>query len=181
MSAVNLWTSDLDGTSLTSINENKWNKPSRRRTPLAWPCGPWSPWQRMCPDKDLVWSKRRDWLEVFPWFKRIIKKQRNRGRVSMLENPWPSEDWNTEELQQVIALGLECNKIDMCSFNFRDRVWIAASKGDLHCHRFFWDQRSSIWQGVTGGHQHQPLEGKNAFGSPCGKLASTLWISAKLS
>lgn len=39
----------------------------------------------------------------------------------MLENPWPSEAWNTEEMQQVIALGLECNKIDMCSFNLRDR------------------------------------------------------------
>jgi hypothetical protein len=23
---------------------------------LAWPCGPWSPWQRLCPDKGLVWA-----------------------------------------------------------------------------------------------------------------------------
>ena len=99
----------------------------------------------------------------------------------MLENPWPSEAWNTEEMQQVIALGLECNKIDMCSFNLRDR-----ESGLLHrkgtCIATDSPGISETLQGKVcpGGHQHQPLEGKNAYMEHgANKPASTLWSSAK--
>ena len=68
----------------------------------------------------------------------------------------------------MIGLGLEYNKINMCSFNLRDR-----ESGLLHrkgtCITTDSPGISETLHGKVchGGHQHQPLEGKNAYGSRC--------------
>ena len=57
---------------------------------FAWPCGPWSPWQRIHKDQDGVYEKRRLWLPVFKWMRRVIEEHQQRGGKTALENPWAS-------------------------------------------------------------------------------------------
>ena len=85
---------------------------------FAWPCGLWSPWQRIHKDQDGVYEKRRLWLPVFKWMRRVIEEHQQRGGNAALENPWASEAWNTLEMQQILALGFDTVRIDNVSFWF---------------------------------------------------------------
>ena len=134
---------------------------------LAFPCGPWSPWQRPnCPET--VNHKRRVWIPVFTWMKRLVRKQKSRGGITVLENPWPSEAWSTDEMQQLLDLGFLVLKIDMCRFNLCDQ-----ESGLLHrkstCIATDSPGIAAALDGqtCTRDHEHQPLEGRNCYGSRC--------------
>ena len=133
---------------------------------FAWPCGPWSPWQRINKDQNGVYEKRREWIPVFKWIFKIVMEHQSRGGKTVMENPWSSEAWNTKEMEEILGLGLDTVKIDMCHFGLKDR-----ENGKLH-------RKSTCIASDSPGvirqlqnslcrqdHVHQPLEGSNCYGS----------------
>eukprot|EP00435_Cladocopium_sp_Y103_P048460 s7_g14.t1 len=140
---------------------------------IAFPCGPWSPWQRLnMANDEVTWEKvsesRRQWLQIFKWIRKIAKKQQEKGGKTLLENPWPSEAWTTPEMEQVLHLGMTAIRIDMCYFKLCDR-----ESGLPHrkatCLATDSPGIAEVMEGCVcpGNHQHQPLEGRNAYGSRC--------------
>ena len=137
---------------------------------MAFPCGPWSAWQRMVPP-ELVQEKRRKWIPVLRWVKSIVWRQRRKGGVSLLENPWGSEAWSTRELQSLEEDTLRSEnsfqvlRIDLCRSGLRD-----ADNGLPHLKPTGVGTDSEgvqkQFEGVrcTGDHEHQPLEGSNSKG-----------------
>lgn len=90
----------LGGWDVHNAQHRQWaEEVARREKPYlmsyAFVCGPWSPWQRMCEDREKVNEKRRVWMPVFRWMYKMIKEQQHRGGVSLMENPWTSEAWST--------------------------------------------------------------------------------------
>ncbi len=137
---------------------------------LAFPCGPWSSWQRMAPP-ELVQEKRRKWMPIIRWVKSVVIRQRNKGGVSLLENPWQSEAWNTRELQSLEEDTMRSEtpyqviRVDLCTMGLRDcdsglphmkPTGVGTDSPGVQ-HQF---------QGhlCPGDHEHQPLEGSNSKG-----------------
>lgn len=54
---------------------------------MAFPCGPWSLSQRMQVDRGTVDEKRRICIWIFNWMKKLVKRQREKGRITMMEIP----------------------------------------------------------------------------------------------
>ena len=136
---------------------------------FAWPCGPWSPWQRMAVDQDTVQEKRRLWLPVFKWIRQMVRKQRRRGGVVLMENPWQSEAWYCSEVQSMVHEdGMDTHYIDMCAFGLKDY-----DSGTLHLKpTCILTDSPGIGAELYGrvcsrDHPHQPLEGANSQGSRC--------------
>ena len=95
-------------------------------------------------------------------------EHQSRGGKTVMENPWSSEAWNTQEMEEVLALGIDTVKIDMCHFGLKDK-----ESGKLH-------RKSTCIASDSPGvirqlqnslcrqdHVHQPLEGSNCYGSRC--------------
>ena len=139
---------------------------------FEFPCGPWSPWQRMSPNQMEVYEKRRVWIPVFAWMKKVIRKHQLRGGKVLLENPWPSEAWMTDEMKQILDLGMISNKIDMCHFGLRDKESKRLHKKST-CIATDSCGISQVLHGCECNrrHQHEPLEGRNRFGSRCAQAA----------
>ena len=137
----------------------------------AFPCGPWSPWQRLQPEEKTN-AKRRQWIPVFSWMYRTIRKHKARGGRTLLENPWLSEAWNTAEIQMVLKLGLEIVRIDMCRFGLKDKENGLAHR-KMTCIATDSEEILGVLRGMTcrGDHQHQPLEGRNCYGPRCAQAA----------
>ena len=122
----------------------------------------------MCEDREKVNEKRRVWMPVFRWMYKMIKEQQQRGGVSLMENPWTSEAWSTSEILKILELNFEYARVDMCTMGLVDRenklvhkkmTCIASdSKGIIE------EMKGKL---CTGDHQHQPLEGRNCYGSRC--------------
>ena len=139
---------------------------------LGYPCGPWSPWQRMNKNKeDLNWQRQK-WLPILRWLMQLIRKHRRRGgRVLLLENPWLSEARNTWELRGLYMDNVgerddyEVVRVDLCRFGLKDKEshlphlkptgigtdspGIKAQMKNKRCRR---------------DHEHEPLEGSNRYG-----------------
>eukprot|EP00435_Cladocopium_sp_Y103_P032430 s1165_g8.t1 len=140
---------------------------------IAFPCGPWSPWQRLnMANDEATWERvsesRRQWLQIFKWIRKIAKKQQEKGGKTMLENPWPSEAWITSEMEQVLNLGMTAIKVDMCYFKLCDRESGLPHK-KATCLATDSPGIATVMEGCLcpGHHQHQPLEGNNIYGSRC--------------
>ena len=142
---------------------------------IAFPCGPWSPWQNLVKDREAVLQRRKLWLPVLRWVKQMVIKQRNRGGVSLLENPWPSQAWNTKELEyleenfggEAETRRYEVLRVDLCQLGLRD-----ADSGKPHKKATGVGTDSPGIQAVMrsvprcdGRHEHQVLEGSNSRGS----------------
>lgn len=163
----------LGGWDVHNAQHRQWaEEMARREKPYlmsyAFVCGPWSPWQRMCEDREKVNEKRRVWMPVFRWMYKMIKEQQHRGGVSLMENPWTSEAWSTSEILKILELNFEYARVDMCTMGLVDRenklphkkmTCIASdSKGIIE------EMKGKL---CKGDHQHQPLEGRNCYGSRC--------------
>ena len=163
----------LGGWDVHNAQHRQWaEEMARREKPYlmsyAFVCGPWSPWQRMCEDREKVNEKRRVWMPVFRWMYKMIKEQQHRGGVSLMENPWTSEAWSTSEILKILELNFEYARVDMCTMGLVDRenklphkkmTCIASdSKGIIE------EMNGKL---CKGDHQHQPLEGRNCYGSRC--------------
>lgn len=142
---------------------------------IAFPCGPWSPWQNLVKDREAVLQRRKLWLPVLRWVKQMVIKQRNRGGVSLLENPWASQAWNTKELEyleenfggEAETRRYEVLRVDLCQLGLRD-----ADSGKPHKKATGVGTDSPGIQAVMrsvprcdGRHEHQVLEGSNSRGS----------------
>ena len=142
---------------------------------IAFPCGPWSPWQNLAKDREAVLQRRKLWLPVLRWIKQMVIKQRNRGGVSLLENPWTSQAWNTKELEyleenfggETETRRYEVLRVDLCQLGLRD-----ADSGKPHKKATGVGTDSPGVQAVMrsvprcdGRHEHQVLEGSNSRGS----------------
>lgn len=137
----------------------------------AFPCGPWSPWQRLQPEETTN-AKRRRWIPVFSWMYRTIRKHKARGGRTLLENPWLSEAWNTAEIQMILKLGLEIVRIDMCRFGLKNKENGMAHR-KMTCVATDLEEILGVLRGMTcrGDHEHQPLEGRNCYGPRCAQAA----------
>ena len=138
---------------------------------IGFPCGPWSPWQRMNQDKEHVNWQRQKWLPILKWLQQLVLKHRRRGGKTLLENPWMSEAWNTKELKKINYDNIgdeddyEVLRVDLCQFGLKDKEngmphlkptavgtdspGIKKKMRNKRCHR---------------DHDHQALEGSNRFG-----------------
>ena len=148
---------------------------------IAFPCGPWSPWQNMAEDQEEVFRKRQVWLPVLRWIKNLVKKHKQRGGVCLLENPKPSAAWKTQELRELQVENprpedYELIGVDMCAFGLRD-----CDSHLLHRKATYLGTDSpgvkEMMRGKTcsGGHEHQSLEGSNSRGSRTRQAAK--WTS----
>ena len=151
---------------------------------VAWPCGPWSPWQRMAKDQEIVQEKRKKWLPILGWIKKMVRKQQQKGGVTMVENPWPSEAWNTQEIMSPSSHQygrseeeqFEVLRVDACAFGLRDYdskllhkkpTGIGTDSPGI----------KTMMRGMTcsGDHEHEPLEGNNSRGARTRQAAK--WTS----
>ena len=98
----------------------------------AFPCGPWSPWQRLQPEEKTN-AKRRQWIPVFSWMYRTIRKHKARGGRTLLENPWLSCE----------ARSGDCEDRYVPIWPEGQGERIGASQDDLHCHGLGGDPWSS--------------------------------------
>ena len=94
---------------------------------IGFPCGPWSPWQRMNQDKEhLNWQRQR-WMPILKWLQQLVRRHRQRGGKTLLENPWMSEAWNTKELRRINSENIgdeddyEVLRVDLCQFGLKDK------------------------------------------------------------
>ena len=163
----------LNGWDVHNPQHRSWAEDTMRRekpylVSYAFVCGPWSPWQRMSDDKEKVNAKRRMWIPVFKWMYKMIKEQQERGGVSLMENPWTSEAWDTAEMLRILKMNLDFVRVDMCTMGLVDRESQKPHK-KMTC--LASDSRGIIeeFKGklCTGDHDHQPLEGSNAYGPRC--------------
>ncbi len=142
---------------------------------IAFPCGPWSPWQNLAKDRDAVLQRRKLWLPVLRWIQQMVTKQRSRGGASLLENPWTSEAWKAKELSDLERYyggdeherRYEVLRVDLCQLGLRD-----ADSGMPHRKATGVGTDSPGIQATMksvprchGEHEHQVLEGSNSKGS----------------
>ena len=98
----------------------------------------------------------------------MVRSRLQKGRKVLVENPWPSELWNTLCMNKLIAEAptdaesgecLELVRGDQCAFGLQDRHsglphlkptgFLTASKG----------VKEQVQRRCAGDHEHQPLEG----------------------
>ena len=138
---------------------------------IAYPCGPWSPWQHMSPDQDKVWEKRLQWIPILKWIRNVVQHQQRKGGKVLLENPKTSAAWDTQELRslEVTNPGIdeyELVHVDMCAFGLKD-----CDNGLPHRKSTYLGtdspgiKRTVRGKRCNGLHEHQPLEGSNSRGS----------------
>ena len=140
---------------------------------VAFPCSPWSPWQRLNADRSQVRKDRREWIRIFRWLATLIQKQKSRGGVTVLENPWTSDAWYTYEMANIIAENdLEVIRVDMCRFGLRDRESYLPRKKPTA----IVTDSPGVAEELRGrtclqNHEHQILEGSNCYGPRCRQAA----------
>ena len=145
---------------------------------LAYPCGPWSPLQRLNPAADLP-EKREAHRELIRFALSLARLQLRNGRHFILENPLGSESWNLPEIIKFLEEEeAKLARFDQCRFNLRsEQGWlhrkatqVATSSESVHSHL---DQVR-----CTGDHPHQPVIGGSKItaraGHYPGQLAKTL-------
>ena len=140
---------------------------------VAFPCSPWSPWQRLNADRSQVRQDRREWTRIFRWLATLIQKQKSRGGVTVLENPWTSDAWYTYEMANIIAENdLEVIRVDMCRFGLRGRESYLPHKKPTA----IVTDSPGVAEELRGrtclqNHEHQILEGSNCYGPRCRQAA----------
>ena len=136
---------------------------------LAWPCGPWSTWRRMN-DPEEVAERRKEWIPVLRWVKKMVRIQHGLGGYSLLENPWYADSW--KEMQSLTeekgmtdeGHEFDIHRVDLCAYGLKDQenklphlkpTGIGTDSPEI---------RMTLDGRCCGGHEHQPLEGSNAYG-----------------
>ena len=139
-------------------------------------CGPWSPWSRLNMSRSpetcaKIQAERKRWLPVAKWICEHARQRLQRGRQVLVENPGPSELWETsyfdrllhreDHYDQLTLERLEKIEADLCAYNLRDR-----DSGLLHKKRTGLLTSSPHLKlavehsgQCTGDHPHEPLEG----------------------
>jgi hypothetical protein len=86
---------------------------------LAYPCGPWSPLQRLNPAADLP-EKREAHRELIRFALSLARLQLRNGRHFILENPVGSESWSLPEIIKFLEEEeAKLARFDQCRFNLR--------------------------------------------------------------
>ena len=89
---------------------------------LAYPCGPWSPLQRLNPAADLP-EKREAHRELIRFALSLARLQLRNGRHFILENPVGSESWSLPEIIKFLEEEeAKLARFDQCRFNLRSAV-----------------------------------------------------------
>ena len=126
---------------------------------LAYPCGPWSPLQRLNPAADLP-EKREAHRELIRFALSLARLQLRNGRHFILENPVGSESWSLLEIIKFLEEEeAKLARFDQCRFNLRSAdgwlhkkaTQVATSSEAVRSHL---DQVR-----CTGDHLHQPVIG----------------------
>ena len=137
---------------------------------IAFPCGPWSPWQRLRQDQEALGRERALWHPVLMWVKKIVRKQRSLGGYSLLENPWPSVAWQiVGDLQEDPKLHDEdadfyIHRIDLCQYGLRDQESLVAHWKPTGIGTDSREIGAVLNRTCPGDHVHQVLEGSNCYG-----------------
>eukprot|EP00435_Cladocopium_sp_Y103_P028489 s298_g7.t1 len=93
-------------------------------------CGPWGSWSkfnmaRSEVTKEAILQQRDAWYPCLKWIERMVRKRMARGRKFIVENPWPSDLWNTLCMDKLVMEGpcdaeshepLELVRGDQCEF-----------------------------------------------------------------
>ena len=136
-------------------------------------CGPWGSWSRLNlqrgeETREAILQQRDAWYPCLKWIERMVRKRMARGRKFLVENPWPSELWNTLCMDKLICEApmdaetgepLELVRGDQCEFglcdqqnglpHFKPTGFMTASSGI----------KNNVQRRCNGNHTHQPLEG----------------------
>ena len=135
---------------------------------LAWPCGPWSTWQRMN-DPEEVAERRKEWIPVLRWVKRMVRIQHGQGGYSLLENPWFADSWGEiyplAQERRMMEPGHEfdVHRVDLCD-GLRDQENHLPHLKPTGIGTDAPEIRRTLNKRCSGDHEHQPLEGSNAYG-----------------
>ena len=148
---------------------------------LAYPCGPWSPLQRLNPAADLP-EKREAHRELIRFALSLARLQLRNGRHFILENPVGSESWSLPEIIKFLEEEeAKLARFDQCRFNLRSAdgwlhkkaTQVATSSEAVRSHL---DQVR-----CTGDHLHQPVIGGSKItaraGHYPGQLAKTMVLA----
>lgn len=88
---------------------------------LAFPCGPFSPLQRLnqrCPERAAI--RRKEGRVLMDFALEVAKLQMSAGRHCILENPKPSEAWKEPSMQQFLEeYNVFVASFDQCRFGLR--------------------------------------------------------------
>ena len=130
---------------------------------VAWPCGPWSPLQRLNvktpQQRRALRRKRIDARRTLLSFTRkVVLWQRRRGKAVLGENPHPSLAWETEEIQEAFH-GCAEAVADQCRYGLVHPV----NKVPLRKRtRFMGNEEvvAPLRLKCDGSHEHWPIEGK---------------------
>ena len=75
-------------------------------------CGPWGPWSHLNMSKSsatkekIIEGARSLWYPTLKWIAKVVKERLSRGRKVLVENPWPSELWETQPFRRLLDLEL---------------------------------------------------------------------------
>ena len=135
---------------------------------LAFPCGPWSPLQRLNPAHDLS-EKRAEGVILIRFAVEVALLQLRCGRHFLVENPVPSLGWKVPELdllrQDPATLEVV---VDMCRFGLK------GPDGNLHRKgtRLLTSMQAVVSNLMdhrcVGGHVHSPVLGGSKITSAAG-------------
>ena len=130
---------------------------------VAWPCGPWSPLQRLnvkTPQQRRALRRKR--LEarrtLLSFTRKVVLWQRRRGKAVLGENSHPSLAWETEEIQEAFH-GCAEAVADQCRFGLVHPVNKVPLKKRT---RFMGTEElvAPLRLKCDGSHSHWPIEGK---------------------
>ena len=128
---------------------------------LAWPCGPWSPLQRL---NQKTWTQREALKHKQNTSKKLLKfsaqvslKRQRNGRAILGENPLPSLAWKQEDIIDGFG-GLAEGICDQCQYGLRH----PENKMPLKKATRFVGQEeivAELRKRCNGEHEHFPIEG----------------------
>ena len=139
-------------------------------TVIAWPCGPWGSWARFQLGRggigaENITRQREESRGLLEFSARVAQHRLERGRLVLMENPWVSDAWQHEALEEVLLdPAMDFARGDMCCWNKCDLVnglpylkptGFVVNKGILA-------ERLSCR--CRGGHDHERIQGNNGFG-----------------
>ena len=79
--------------------------------------------------REAILQQRDAWYPCLRWIEEMVRKRMSRGRKFLVENPWPSELWETLCMDKLISEApcdaesrevLELVRGDQCEFGLRD-------------------------------------------------------------
>ena len=127
---------------------------------IAFPCGPWSPFQNLSTPRDRLQQLRAAARPLVNFAARLAREQLERGRHFVIENPFGSAAWKLPSLRFLRRHPLSKQVVvDMCRFGLRGPAGLLHKKPTRLLTSSPAVLSKMLNKRCTGLHQHEPVMG----------------------